>query len=167
MKLILLIFFSCIFQQQVLSQANLIIRSTTGASGASLEVVDGDKTFFIQQSIGQSSAIGTYDNEEYVLRQGFIQPNILAKIKDKNTPLNLKLSLFPNPFDKQLSLVFNEEIISKINITVFDVSGRLLVAKVYQPNQSIDVKLADLPSGGYILKVVANQKQFLSKIIKK
>ncbi|SFZ93254.1 Por secretion system C-terminal sorting domain-containing protein [Flaviramulus basaltis] len=167
MRLFLLISFCCIFQQQVLSQSNSIIRSTTGVSGGSIQVLEGDKTFLIQQSVGQPSAIGTYKNSQYILRQGFIQPNVLAKIIDKNVPLDLKLSIYPNPFDKQISLVFNEEIRSKINITVFDVSGRLIVTKAYQPYQHLDVKLENLPSGSYLLKVVANQKQFITKILKK
>lgn len=167
MKLLLLISFCCVFQQQVLSQSNPIIRSTTGASGASIQVEKENKTLLIQQSIGQPSAIGTYSNTNYVLRQGFIQPNILAKIKEKNVPLDLKLNIYPNPFDKQISLTFNESIRSKINITVFDVSGRLIVTKAYEPYQYLDVKLNNLPSGEYILKVIANQKQFITKILKK
>lgn len=167
MKPFLLICFCCIFMQQVFCQSDPIIRSTTGASGASIQVEEGGETYLIQQTVGQPSVIGTYNDNQYVLRQGFIQPNVLAKIKDVDVPLDLQLSVYPNPFDKQISLAFKEEVNSKVDITVFDTSGRLIVTQSYPSNQHINVKLEKLPSGGYILKVLANKKQFITKIIKK
>ncbi|MDO5979709.1 T9SS type A sorting domain-containing protein [Flavivirga spongiicola] len=167
MKLVLLICFICIFQQQVLSQSDYLVRSTIGRSGTSGVSENGGETFVIQESVGQSSVIGTYINNNYILRQGFIQPNVLAKITDKNIPLGLQLTVFPNPFDKQLSIAFKEKVSGKVDITVFDVSGRFITSKSYQENQLVDVKLNALPSGSYILKVIANTKQFVTKIIKK
>ena len=167
MKLFFLICFCCVFQQHVLSQSNLIIRSTTGASGASEIVVSGDKTYVVQQSIGQPSVIGTHNNSNYVFRQGFIQPNVLAQIKEKDIPVNLKLRVYPNPFEVQISLAFIEEVTSEIDVTVFDIIGRQVAVSSYQPNSYVDVRLGKLPSGEYILKVVANNKQFITKIIKR
>lgn len=167
MKLVLVICFCGMFQQQTFSQSNPIIRSTTGASGASVVVEEGDNTYLIQQTVGQPSVIGTYNDSGYIVRQGFIQPNVFAKIKDNDVPLDLQLGVYPNPFDKQVSLVFKEDIKSKINVSVFDMSGRLIVTKSYQSDQHVDVELDKLPLGGYILKVLANNKQFITKIVKK
>ena len=167
MKTFLLICFCCFFQQQVISQSNQVIRSTTSASGATDIVVQADKIYIIQQSVGQPSVIGTHDNENYILRQGFIQPNVLAKIKEKDVPLDLRLNIYPNPFNEQISLAFKEEVKSEINVVVFDILGRQVFAKNYQPGQHVNVRLDKLSSGEYILKAVANQKQFISKILKK
>jgi hypothetical protein len=166
MKPFLWLCFCCLIQQQALSQSNLV-RSTTGASGASLEMKNGNNVYVIQQSVGQPSIIGTVREGEYVLRQGFIQPDILSRVAEKNMPLNLQLSLHPNPFQEQISLVFNEEIKGEINITVYNILGALIYTKNYQSNQRIDVVLDWVSSGEYILKTVANQKQFISKIIKR
>lgn len=166
MKLFLLFCFCCIFQQQVLSQSPPLARSTTSASGSSDIVVNGDNTYVIQQSVGQPSAIGTY-NSKYTVRQGFIQPNVMAIIKDVNVPINLQINLYPNPFDEQISLVFNEEIKGEIKITVYNILGAQMFSQGYEANQQIDVLLGWLSSGEYILKVNANQKQFISKILKK
>jgi hypothetical protein len=154
------------FQQQVLSQSPPLVRSTTSASGSSDTVVNGDNTYVIQQSVGQPSAIGTYNNK-YTVRQGFIQPDVMAIVKDVNVPVNLQISLYPNPFDEQISLVFNEEIKGEIKITVYNMLGAQMFAKGYEANQQIDVLLGWLSSGEYILKANANQKQFISKILKK
>lgn len=166
-KFYLLFCFCCVFQQQVLSQSNLLVRSTTGASGASKEITDGNQTYVIQQSIGQKSVIGTIDNGNYILRQGFIQPDILAKIMDKNVPLNLHMKVYPNPFANQISLSFNEEIKDGIDIEVFNILGSQVFKMSYQPSQQINVKLDKLSSGQYFFKAIANHKQFLTKIIKR
>src|SRR5690606_18256525 len=166
MKLMLLVCFCCAFQQHVLSQSNLV-RSTTGASGASEEVTSGSNTYVIQQSIGQPSVIGATANGDYIFRQGFIQPDVLSKIIEKNIPLNLQLTVYPNPFEEQISLVFNENIKGDIHITVYNILGAQMYSQTYQSNQQVDVILGWLSSGEYIVKTIANQKQFISKIIKK
>ena len=91
----------------------------------------------------------------------------MAKIKDVNVPVNLQINLYPNPFDEQISLVFNEEVKGVIKITVYNMLGAQMFAKGYEANQQIDVQLGWLSSGEYILKANANQKQFISKILKK
>ncbi len=166
MKLLLLVCFCCAFQQHVLSQSNLV-RSTTGASGSSEEITHGGDTYIIQQSFGQSSVIGTTENGTYIFRQGFIQPDVLSKIIEKDIPLNLQISVYPNPFQEQISLVFNENITDEINITVFNILGARVFSKSYQPNHQIDIRLDWLSSGEYIIKTIANKKQFISKILKK
>ena len=81
--------------------------------------------------------------------------------------MDLQINLYPNPFEKQISLAFNEEIKGDVKIVVFSILGSRVFYKNYKPNQKIDLRLDWLESGEYILKTVANQKQFISKIIKK
>lgn len=167
MRLFLLVLLCCVLQQEIFAQENSVIRSTTSASGASSIIKDGDKTYLIQQSFGQSSVIGTASSEAYVLRQGFIQPNVLAIVIEKDMPINLELSMYPNPFNNHISLAFKQEVKNNVAVTVFDILGRQVFTKTYQPLQNIDVRLDKLSSGEYILKAVANQQQFVAKIIKK
>ena len=167
MKLFLLICFCCVFQQHVLSQSNVLVRSTTGASGASKEITNGDQTYIIEQSIGQPSVIGTIYNGNYILRQGFIQPDILAKIVDKSVPLNLQMRVYPNPFAQQITLDFNEVVKDKVDVEIFNILGSQVFKSSYQSNQQITVKLDKLSSGEYFFKAIANHKQFLTKIIKR
>lgn len=167
MKLILIFSFCCVFQQQILSQSKSLLRSTTGVSGSSRIVVNEGNTYVIQQSIGQPSVIGTIEDGNYIFRQGFIQPDVLAKIVDKNVPLNLQVKIYPNPFDKHISLFFVEEVKSDINIKVFDVLGRQIFKTVFQKRQQTDVILDKLPLGEYLIKIIANKKQFVAKIMKK
>jgi len=148
------------------SNSNLV-RSTTGVSGASIKLNHKNKTYIVQQSIGQSSVIGVHSDGSYILRQGFIQPDIISKIKDENIPLNLQLDIYPNPFEKQISLSFKEDIKNHVNVTVYDILGRQVFANSYPAGQLINVVLDRLSSGEYILKASTNRKQFITKILKK
>jgi len=143
-----------------------LVRSNMGVSGSSETIKIKNKTYLVQQSIGQSSAIGTFVSSGLVLRQGFIQPNVMAKIVSKSSPTNLEAIVYPNPFFESISLSFNEEITSKISVEVFDPTGRLVYAKDFNPIQKLDIGLGQFPVSNYILRVQANEKQFVKKIIK-
>lgn len=166
MKQLILFCFCCAFQQTILSQSNLV-RSTTSASGSSETITSSGNTYIIQQSIGQSSVIGTKFNGNYIFRQGFIQPDVWSKIIDIDVPLNLEMQLYPNPFEEQISLTFNEEVNNGISIVIYNTLGAMLYDRNYPAGQQIDVNLNWLPSGAYIIRVIANKKQFITKILKK
>jgi hypothetical protein len=149
------------------STSQLLIRSTTGKSGSSEKVSLNNKNYIIQQSIGQTSAIGTFETNGYTLRQGFIQPNVLAKIIDINIPLDLKAIEYPNPFVDNISLSFNEKITGKVIVSIYDMLGRQLLSNSFNSENNIEINFSAFSIGHYILKVTANNKQFIKKILKK
>lgn len=168
-QLAFLLIISLVFQQingqKLIS--NQLIRSTTGIAGFSETVTVKDNLYTIQQSIGQASVIGTFSTTYYTIRQGFIQPNVFAKIIDKNILLNLVAVAYPNPFIENISLSFNEEIKSDITVTIYDLLGRSLFMKNYAASQNINIELNHLSTAYYVLKATANNKQFIKKIMKK
>lgn len=145
---------------------DISIRSTIGVSGTSEIIKINSKEYLIQQSIGQSSPIGFFKNGTTEIRQGFIQPLLLAKIMDKNIPLNLEVLAYPNPFLEYISLLFKTKIESDIHISIYDVLGRLLFEKTYAPAQNIKIDLSYLSDTQYILKANANNKQIIKKLLK-
>ena len=149
------------------SSSDYLVRSSTGASGSSENVTVNKKTYLVQQSIGQSSVIGTFYVKDYSLRQGFIQPNVLAKIIDLGIPLRLEALVYPNPFAESVTITFSELITSKVAVTVFDLVGRQVFSKSYSPSDALKVDLSMLPAAGYLLKVTGNNKQFIKNIINK
>ncbi|WNH09172.1 T9SS type A sorting domain-containing protein [Thalassobellus suaedae] len=167
MKLILILCLCCFFEQEILAQTTPLIRSTTGVAGGSEVVSNGESSYLIQQSFGQQSVIGTQGANNYTLRQGFIQPNILSLIKDKELPVSFKMMVYPTPFDEQITLAFNEDIKSEVKVSIFNVLGAQVFAIDCKPKQKISIKLNQLPSGQYFLKAITNKKQFLRKVLKK
>jgi len=144
-----------------------LVRSTIGVSGSSEIITSNNKQYAVQQSFGQASAIGTFYDNNYTVRQGFIQPNVLAKIVDISIPLNLEAIVYPNPFVDGISISFSEEISDNVEVDVFDALGRLVLSKSYVANQKVNVQFNNLMVADYILKVTANNKQFVKKILKK
>jgi hypothetical protein len=111
--------------------------------------------------------IGTFNNVDYILRQGFIQPNVLSAIIDERISLDLKAIIYPNPFVESISISFSEKVSDKIEVFVFDVVGRLVFSKSYNAEQNLTIPLSNLSVADYIIKVLANNKQFVKNIIKK
>jgi hypothetical protein len=155
------------FTQAQNTSNSYLVRSTTGVGGASETVVINNKQFVVQQSIGQASAIGTFYNSDYILRQGFIQPNVLAKIRDVAIPLNLEAVIYPNPFVESIIISFSEQITDKVEVAVFDLLGRLVFSENYLADQKVNVQFNNLSVADYILKVTANNKQFIKEILKR
>ncbi len=155
------------FSQAQNNSSEQLVRSSTGVAGSSENVTINNKAYIVQQSIGQASAIGTFYDSDYTLRQGFIQPNVLAKIRDVAIPLSLDAIIYPNPFVESVTISFSEQITDKVEVAVFDVLGRLVFSKSYLANQKVNVQFNNLSVANYILKVTANNKQFIKKIIKK
>lgn len=166
-----LLFFLIIFGIAPLVAQNTsnthLVRSTTSVAGSSEKVTVNNKTYQVQQSIGQGSVIGVATNGKYILRQGFIQPDVLAKITDKNMPLTLEVQAYPNPFTAGISLSFTDKVTTDINIVLYDVLGRLLYSKKHSPKQSVHINLEHLAIGNYLLKIQTNQRQTVKNILKK
>ena len=144
-----------------------MVRSTTGVAGSSETISANNNSYTVQQSIGQASAIGTFSTENYTVRQGFIQPDVMSKIRDIAIPLSLEAIVYPNPFVEGVTLSFSEQITDKVAVAVFDVLGRLVFSKSYAAQQKVQVQFENLSVANYILKVTANNKQFIKKILKK
>ncbi len=175
------VFFSVIYNQLAYTQTtpnDYLVRSTTAVAGSSENISINNKRYIVQQSIGQSSAIGTFYYSDYTFRQGFIQPDVLAKIMDPDIPstlevivnpitLSLEAVVYPNPFIQNITLSFKEDISGIIEIIVFDLYGRHVFSKSFTANQEIDLHFNHLSVANYILKVTANNKQFIKRVIKK
>lgn len=162
------LFLVCIqFTEAQNTTSAYLARATTGAAGSSENVTINNKAYIVRQSIGQASVIGTFSDENYTFRQGFIQPNVFAKIIDLAILLSLDAIIYPNPFVESVTISFSEQITDRVEVAVFDILGRLVFSKSYTANQKVNVQFNNLSVADYILKVTANKKQFIKKIIKK
>lgn len=141
-------------------------RAALGNSGSSTEISNSDENYYVSQSVGQSSVIGTFNNENYTIRQGFQQPPIRVVIITE-TNNDLDAIVYPNPVDTNITIQFNEEINSPINIVVYDISGKLILSKTQKPESSFSLDLSFLASGIYMLNITSENKRFLARLIKK
>ena len=119
-------------------------RAITGVSENSQQITINKKDYFIQQSVGQASVMGTYKSNEMLIIQGFIQPYAWNTIVNKEFPLDLTSSVYPNPFFETVQANFNEIIKTSIDVQVYDVLGKQVYSTQFSASQKIEVKLADV-----------------------
>ena len=146
--------------------SHIIIRSNLGVGGASNTVTANGKTYSVSHSIGQSSVIGTHYKKGYYLRQGYQQPLNKIKVVKEFDNNNLSAKIYPNPFEEFISISFSQDMKNDISVLVFDVNGKLVYSRKFEPAQKIQLNLEGISSGNYILKALSNGKSFNAKLIK-
>ena len=147
-------------------KSKYFLRGTTSSAGSTAYGnVDGENVI-VQQSIGQSSIIGSAYSSEALAFQGFIQPNFLDKILTPDVPQVLEANLYPNPFVEQIFIEFDFLPETDINVSVFDIMGNVVWSNSYSSTDYIVVDPNNLSYGYYFLKVECDGMQRVEKILK-
>jgi hypothetical protein len=158
----ILVFFFLLYAQ-CFSQS--LKKETLTNQGSSHFVYANNKSFYLQESIGQTSVIRTFSTQYYSLRQGFLQPVNAAFLND-NITTTLDAIVYPNPFTQTVNISFNEPIFDVLNIYISDLMGRIVYSNTFNPNQILTIELNDVTNGVYLLHVRMRQKSLISKIIR-
>ena len=149
------------------------VESSTIASGGSTTVINGK---YYSHVIGQSSVVaGTATKSGVTMRQGFKQPNLLARTI-QHSGLKIQVSeenpmtytVFPNPFSDKIKIKFSEVSKSPTFIAIYNISGQSIWEKMY-PEKIDEVNLTDFENvriGKYILHIVYKGKPFIASIVK-
>jgi len=139
-----------------------IMRSNVGSAGSSRVVYSDNATYFVSQSIGQASVIGTSN----LIRQGFQQPSALFVIQKSATRNDYLASVYPNPFSQSIRVAFAREVSKDITIGIHDLSGKIILYRKYSPAQLIEMPLQNMASGIYIIHVLVGANRFTTSLIK-
>ncbi|WP_158499568.1 T9SS type A sorting domain-containing protein [Lutibacter profundi] len=159
------LYFLLIFLINITIHAQKIQRSTFSSSGNSIQVTVLNKEYYVSQSIGQKSIIGSLKNSNYTIRQGFQQYLLIAG-KPNQTVLKFSASVYPNPVDKSIKIVLNEELTTNLVITIYDILGRLQYQNAKKHPSKFDLDLSFLSTGTYFMTLIANGKNQQYKLIK-
>lgn len=161
MPKIILAFVSLCFLFGLSSQAQ-VQRDCLTTSGA---ISSGSASgLIVQQSIGQGSVIGNFRSEKLTLRQGFLQPTVLAYRSAKTE--ETELEVFPNPFTEAVQLQFTKEFDGLAQVRVFSADGALLKTFKRRIDGPILLDLSGLAQGLYILQVDTDGGRYATKIQK-
>ncbi|MEY4954368.1 MAG: hypothetical protein RI981_453 [Bacteroidota bacterium] len=156
---------SCVFAQS--------ISSSTIAAGGGTQQVNGK---YFSQVIGQSSVVtGTSIQAGVTMRQGFKQPNLLAR-SIQNSGLKIQMSIenpitftvFPNPFKDKLRIEFSAESTMPTYVAIYDIVGSTMWQATY-PEKILEINLTEFQNfrqGKYILHVLQKGKPFVTSIVK-
>jgi len=140
-------------------------RSTLSIGGASKTYNNKGKQYTIQQSIGQSSVIDSYQANGFVLMQGFIQSLDGLSNQKQNNYLHALVS--PNPFSNSIRISFSDEISDNLYVSVCSLHGRVVYSDACPKSQELYLNLINLSPGFYIIRVNSGSKYFAAKVIKK
>ena len=156
---------TCVFAQKV--------NSSTLAAGGGTQQINGK---YYSHVIGQSSVIsGTSVQAGITMRQGFKQPNLLAK-SIQNSGLKIQMAienpitftLFPNPFKDKLRIEFSAESTIPTYVAIYDIIGNTMWQATY-PEKISEINLTEFQNfrqGKYILHVLQKGKPFVAAIVK-
>ena len=88
--------------------------------------------------------------------------NLSTNISESTMPY---ISLYPNPFNSSITLktTLNNKI---YNVTLFDISGRIIIVKKDINSTSKKINLSNLINGSYFLKINTGSGEIVKKIIK-
>lgn len=86
----------------------------------------------------------------------------------KIIPFGDKISFYPNPFSDDLTINLNTQNSGFCNLTILNEAGSIVFNKPVIANSGIiKASLGNLSAGIYLMKVNFNNKEYLTKIIKK
>jgi hypothetical protein len=128
-------------------------QQVTNLAGFDISVTD----FIVTSSIGEP-AILTLSNSNFILTQGFLQPEILP-CKD------LSFSYYPNPAKSEITIeAFGCEVQVQ-GMELYDSWGRTIT--FITPNKNNKVQLGDISPGVYFIKIgLSNGDSKTIKIVK-
>ena len=155
-----LIFFSGDARAQQLSMR----RQSIGVAGQSATLHLGSKSYLVQSSTGQGSVIGSSSREGLELRQGFIQPFGQLNI----TPVSdlLELTIYPNPFQTDLWIAFDDEFPDRLDIQMSDLGGRMILSETRVGSETLRLSIPSIASGIYLLHLSSGDKHYTGKVQK-
>ncbi|MCK5702189.1 MAG: T9SS type A sorting domain-containing protein [Cyclobacteriaceae bacterium] len=165
MKPLLTLIFTILYSIPIVYSQS-VVRSTVGTGGSSQTVTSNNKSYFVSQSIGQASVIGTSTKNGYTIRQGFQQPPHTFIVGTLNELSDLKATIFPNPFQQSVYITFMDLIEDDVSVILHDISGRLILKETFAASQLITLTLENIAIGDYILNVISGKKHLTTSIIK-
>lgn len=81
-------------------------------------------------------------------------------------PLNILLTVYPNPAKDFIKIQLNNSSIDKANIQITDIAGKIFINKEYSiSNGFIKISTGNLQSGNYLIKATINGESHYKKIV--
>ncbi|MBN1183029.1 MAG: T9SS type A sorting domain-containing protein [Bacteroidales bacterium] len=83
------------------------------------------------------------------------------KIQQKTAPVNLSITIFPNPANEILNVIINNEPADKIILHIHDLSGVLVYNALFEKESGYvhkEIDLKDLPKGIYVITIKLNNE---------
>ena len=108
---------------------------------------------YLSHTAGQEGRIDTKKKDNLFLQQGF-EKNIFSLDKKITLSNKIEIELFPNPTRREFTIQTNLTVEDYLDLTIYNLAGKLLYTNQYQKYNSIQVSLpTSLASGTYLIKL--------------
>ncbi|SHH52787.1 reprolysin-like metallopeptidase [Winogradskyella jejuensis] len=138
----------------------------SGQPAETLSIYDGQNSngqwVFLITDVSDNANTGTLDTVTITICSGTVE----AVLGDNDFELN-DFALFPNPNNGDFTIQFNSNSGIGVNVDVYDISGKLVFNKNYDPTSRFDkqINLNNVSTGIYIMKVNDGDKSVTRKLI--
>ncbi len=157
-KLFLLAFYLTISAEVV--QAQSVQRQSIGSAGTYM-MADG---IMVQQTVGQSYSTMGFYSDELSVHPGFQQSMVLS-IQVIDSPLNMHLSLYPNPTSDAV-MIECSDVISDATLQVIDASGKVIFDKKISDLKKYQIECESWNNGFYFISIIdSKDNKYSSKLI--
>ena len=137
-------------------------RQMVSAQGNTFTIGNG---MYISQSIGQQSLTGTAQKNNLTISQGY-QQSQWSKYFKTNDDTVISTKTYPNPFFDSISFKFSKPINTSIQITLFDITGKIVFQETKLPNEMIlTLSNLQLPSATYLVHLATPKFNYYTQII--
>ena len=162
----LYLFFCCLSTAMAQDGTLLLKSALTSVGSASVVLKDPNKTYLIQQSIGQQGIIGTATKGNISLQQGFLT-HVLIENDLVPEGENINFTALPNPVSEVLTISFARRTRTPVQVRLFDLTGRLVFFREYAPDNAITVQVGSLEEAVYLLQITVDTYTWAKKIIRR
>lgn len=137
-------------------------RQMVAAQGNTITIANG---MYVSQSIGQQSITGTSQKNKLTISQGY-QQSLWSNYIKTNEASIISTKTYPNPFFDTVYFQFSQPINTNVQITLFDITGRIVFQETINPNGSIlSILNLQLPSATYLVHLTSEKWNYYTQII--
>ena len=93
-----------------------------------------------------------------------------VKAQEVLTASEIKISIFPNPVQENLSIEFKSDRHNKIQISLSDILGKIIFNQTYETHiglNKINRNISNIPKGIYFVTVISGDFKRSMKIVKR
>lgn len=117
---------------------------------------NGNYVVYLTINCGSNKGLTTYMS--YIHADGLTSSPILSS--------ESAISLYPNPVKDKLNISITNVDLSGTTISIYNVSGQVVYSSKVISNDILEINTTNLSNGVYVVKMINNNNQYISKFIK-